>query len=166
MEKTVAREQALKIRKQLSRDDVSSQIVNTIIEQKILDDYDRIGIYYPLKEEIDLLPLISYYSSKTFCLPKTKEEIEFHRLESINAVVKGKFGVYEPVKDDLVVPQIILVPCVSVNKGLFRLGYGKGYYDRYFARHLVKNIGICYKECLLDFIEDDFDVKLDSIIVR
>lgn len=166
MEKTITREQALRIRKHLNRDDVSSQIVSAIIEQEVLDDYDTIGIYYPLKEEIDLLSLISYYSSKTFCLPKTKEDIEFHRLGSINDVVKGKFGVYEPVKDDLVIPQIILVPCVSINKGLFRLGYGKGYYDRYFARHLVKSIGICYKECLLDFIEDDFDMKLDSIIVR
>ena len=60
----------------------------------------------------------------------------------------------------------LVIPCVAISKDNRRVGYGKGYYDRYLAGYNGYKIGITYNECNnLDIDTDDFDVKLDEIIV-
>ena len=54
--------------------------------------------------------------------------------------------------------------CFDLNKN--RIGYGSGYYDRFFAKHNVYKIGLCYSDCFLASIPcEDHDVKVDQIII-
>ena len=53
----------------------------------------------------------------------------------------NKFGMLEPSRTKAKIPDIMLVPILAFDKNKYRLGYGKGYYDRYLNRYLkFKNI--------------------------
>ena len=60
---------------------------------------------------------------------------------------------------------LIIVPGICFDKANNRLGFGKGYYDKYLANKNIKKFGICFKEQLLDDIPtDNNDIKMDLII--
>ena len=86
------------------------------------------------------------------CVPDTRA-MEFFFIDSLNDLEPGMFGVLEPRPDpqkmltDLSVG-ICLVPAFSYDWNGFRLGYGKGYYDRFLSRFQGDIIGICYSECI------------------
>ena len=44
----------------------------------------------------------------------------------------NRYGIPEPIKQKKVIPSILLIPMVAFDKNLNRLGYGGGYYDRFF----------------------------------
>ena len=64
---------------------------------------------------------------------------------------------------------IAIVPGIVFNREKSRIGFGKGYYDRYFNRennHIIK-IGIGYDFQLVDYFESDgTDVSMDIIITE
>ena len=53
----------------------------------------------------------------------------------------NKFGMLEPIKTKAKIPDVILVPMLAFDKNKYRLGYGKGFYDRYLNKYL-KNLKI------------------------
>jgi 5-formyltetrahydrofolate cyclo-ligase len=86
------------------------------------------------------------------------------------ALVENKYNILEPVSDEYIDPQLIdvvFVPLLAFDDKGFRVGYGKGFYDRYLpkcAQDVVK-IGFSYFEAL-DAIEDvnEYDVPLNYCI--
>lgn len=86
------------------------------------------------------------------CVPGTRD-MEFYYISDITELHPGTFGVLEPLPD----PKkrmtnfdsgLCLVPALCYDWKGFRLGYGKGYYDRFLARFNGNMIGICYSECV------------------
>lgn len=85
-------------------------------------------------------------------------------------LVKNKYGIFEPSGDEIIPPQeadAVFVPLLAFNNTGYRVGYGKGYYDRYLSRcaqDIVK-IGFSYFEALgsIDDI-NEFDVPLNYCI--
>lgn len=83
---------------------------------------------------------------------------------------ENKFNIPEPVSGDVIQPQLIdvvFVPLLSFDNKGYRVGYGKGFYDRYLpqcAQDVVK-IGFSYFEAL-DAIGDvnEYDVPLNYCI--
>ena len=60
---------------------------------------------------------------------------------------------------------IALVPMLAFSDNLCRLGYGKGYYDRFFEQSNITKIGLAYDEQFCQFIpQESFDVLLDIIV--
>lgn len=84
--------------------------------------------------------------------------------------VENKYGISEPRDGEEIEPEeidLVFVPLLAFDKNGFRVGYGKGYYDRFLAqcRPDVVSIGFSYFEAV-DKIEDthQFDVPLDFCI--
>lgn len=79
--------------------------------------------------------------------------------------VKGAFGVEEPTgqayggKIDVTV-----TPLLAVNARGFRLGYGGGFYDRYFREHATLRVGLGYAFQQEEFEEDAWDEKLHAFL--
>ena len=87
-----------------------------------------------------------------YCVPG-KIEMLFCEITSMSDLSPGSFGVLEPnpekqpVLDDF--PRsVCILPGLAFDLCGYRLGYGKGYYDRFLSRYRGKNIGVCYNACL------------------
>jgi len=63
---------------------------------------------------------------------------------------------------------VCLVPALCFDKHGYRIGYGKGFYDRFFSEHKVMlKVGLCYEVFLIDkIITDENDVSVDMIITE
>ena len=74
--------------------------------------------------------------------------------------------------NEILVPDLLFVPCLAYDKHGFRLGYGGGYYDRTFT-HLKKNkvkfisVGYAFDDQKVTKVpKDKFDIKLDYVITE
>ncbi|AFK03303.1 5-formyltetrahydrofolate cyclo-ligase [Emticicia oligotrophica DSM 17448] len=61
---------------------------------------------------------------------------------------------------------LVLIPLLCFDKKGYRVGYGKGYYDRFLAecRPDVMKIGLSLFEPVEEIAIDEFDVKMDYCI--
>ena len=168
MDKKEARSNSLRDRRKVDYVNRSKNVVKYIIDNNILDKFNNIGIYYPIGTEINIMDLMKHYKNKNFYLPKTLDEIEFIKYDLNDKLIDGPFNTKEPngnsVNRDLI--DCYIIPCVAISKNNQRIGYGKGYYDRYLNGYKGYKIGICYKEYGdLDLELDKFDVYLDLKIL-
>ena len=86
------------------------------------------------------------------CVPGTRQ-MEFYRIHSVDDLAPGTFGVLEPVPGvhELLrefPDSLCIVPALSYDWHGYRLGYGKGYYDRFLSKYDGVMIGICYSDCV------------------
>lgn len=62
---------------------------------------------------------------------------------------------------------VCIVPGICFNQKGYRIGYGKGFYDRFLAKHPIPTIGLCFRECLTDEdFQDELDMPVDKIITE
>lgn len=86
------------------------------------------------------------------CVPDTRN-MEFYYIDSLDELNPGMFGVLEPEPNpDRLYDEkdggLCIVPAFSYDWRGFRLGYGKGYYDRFLSRFEGNMVGICYSDCV------------------
>ena len=166
MDKKQARAYALGMRKNENIIIASNNVIEALIKSNILNDYKKIGIYYPIGNEINIMPLVDYYKDKEFYLPKTNDVLSFIKYDGnlIDGPFKTKEPIGIPTKRDLI--ECFIIPCVALSNDLKRVGYGKGYYDRYLNDYKGLKIGICYTSASnLEIDMDSFDLKLDKIFL-
>ncbi len=77
-----------------------------------------------------------------------------------------RFGIEIPEKYALMdEPEVIFVPLIACDEKKNRIGFGKGYYDRYLSRVNALKIGLCYDFQIVSHIEKmPWDVPLDIIL--
>jgi len=162
------RKMALNKRVSFSRD-LSKEILYKILNSDDFKKAKNIALYYPIKNEIDLTGLFSV-ENKNFFLPKCVDnELQFVKFDGFENLKVGSFNILEPIGQSVnpEILDIIYTPALIANKKCFRLGYGKGFYDRFFKKHNLKAkkvIVISEKLVLDEFIEDSYDVQCDYII--
>ncbi|MBT9779610.1 5-formyltetrahydrofolate cyclo-ligase [Clostridium sp. MCC353] len=97
------------------------------------------------------------------------DQIHFYFVRSPEELEKGCMGIMEPGPDcepaaDIHAP--VIVPGVAFDRENNRLGYGGGYYDRFFEREPDHyKIGICFDFQMFDIIPAEaFDRKMDEVV--
>ncbi len=119
---------------------------------------DTIFTYVSKPIEVDTISLIkaAFANRKQVAVPRCVPEtcdMEFYYIRSLDDLEKGLFGVLEPVssKCRLVTDYsggLCIVPGLCFDAQGYRLGYGKGYYDRFLADFKGDTVGICYAGCV------------------
>ena len=162
----IFKQKRLELTKRGVIDAVSNRITDNIINSDSYKNSTRVALYYPLEGEIDLRKLLD--GDKSYYLPKCINN-ELYFAKYTGTYIKGDFNIPEP-NSDIIDPNIldvIYVPCICANGKNFRLGWGKGFYDRFFKKHNLKakKIIVC-PDCFItdEFVEDCFDFKCDSVI--
>lgn len=167
MIKAEAREYVLTERKCIDFQLLSKQVIKKIVEENILWNKEKIGLYYPLKWEINLLDLLNIYPHKKFYFPAIHYKMEFKIFDSLTSFIPGPFHTMQPMTEIVDINEIdlIFIPCLATSKTKQRLGYGKGYYDRALESYQGVKIGICPSVFQnLDVEMEHHDIVLDFII--
>lgn len=106
------------------------------------------------------------------CVPVVGEDFSMKMIQiySDTHYETNKWGIPEPVGLDSeleIVPEVIIVPMLGADIKGYRIGYGKGYYDRYLSDKDALKIGICPQVCLIEELPiDEFDVPMDYVITE
>lgn len=138
---------------------------------------DTLLLYYPLKNEIDtrIIALDALAKGKKVAFPRCIEnnEMVYHYVTSLDDLESGKYGINEPKKDlPLYSPSpsghsVCVLPAIIYDKRGYRLGYGKGYYDRFLSSFKGTKAGLIYSDFLIDKIPyGRFDLKSDVVITE
>lgn len=159
----------------LDKKDKSISICKQIISSGLLTNVKVLALYSGINDEVDLSFLFEYAKENNIvvCFPKVDSinTMEFFEVDSLDLLKEQHFDIKEPVETCNTITNLeidlMIVPLLAFDNEGNRLGYGKGYYDRYFNRGgKYKKIGVAFKEqkCFsLKNVVNDFDVKLDGI---
>lgn len=177
MLKKELRKKGLALRNQISQHEVTN-LSNRIIDQikKHLDmiNYQVLGFYMPLGNEVDLRPLMTELIDlgKTIVIPKVHDQytMDFYSIKTINDTHVGRFGVLEPNRNKKMPKneiEIIFIPGIYFSNQCYRLGFGAGYYDRYLKDYQHEKVGVCYAfQHITDIPSQDYDIPMDFIITE
>ena len=147
-----------------------------LLKKKIKIKNINISLYYPNSYEVNVLKMveIEYFKNLNFLLPIIEKNnlMHFHRWKKNDILLINKYGIPEPIKSKKIVPDVVLVPLLAFDKQKNRIGYGKGFYDKYFNKFLKINrniltVGVAFsfqKYHKLPVNKNDF--KLDYIITE
>ena len=147
-----------------------------LIKKNIKKKSILIALYYPSNFELNVLKVLElkYFSDQMILLPVTEENnsMNFYQWKKNEVLTVNKFGMLEPVKTVAKIPDLIMVPLLAFDKDKFRLGYGKGYYDRYLNKYIkqyndIMTVGVAFsfqKHNKLPINKND--VKLNYILTE
>jgi 5-formyltetrahydrofolate cyclo-ligase len=124
--------------------------------------HDTVLLFLSGSREIDTSPLLeaAFQDNKRVYIPVVKaEDMDFYRLGSAHGPWRrGAFGIREPEQPGQLLPPdnpaLVVVPGLSFDHCGNRLGHGKAYYDRFFARggdHFFR-VGLCAEAQIADSI--------------
>lgn len=173
MLKSEARIKAREFRKNLSLDDRRTKdeiIKETFFALPEVNSAKNICVYISARDEVSTIEIINTLlsSGKTLSAPKTDGDImyalEFTGWDNCKI---GNFKIVEPTgkRVDERLCDLIVVPLVAFNKDKARIGYGKGYYDKFLPKG-VKTVGLAYAGQCFDFEPESFDKSLDLIVTE
>lgn len=131
--------------------------------------------YASVGYEVDTFYLIDnmLFDMKKVYLPlcDTKNiTMEPSRLHSIDDLVPGAYDIPVPKEHETIPKEsldVCIIPGCVFSKNMHRIGYGKGFYDRFLPDTKMVKVGFCYGFTLVDEIVPDInDVPLDIIITE
>ena len=158
------------------RDNIKNKVTkDNLIYQKVINNKDILSsktllIYISINSEVDTTKIINYFlNTKNIAVPKIIDnDMFFCYVTNLNELTPGKYNIPEPTNENIVTDfdnAICIVPGICYDKENYRIGYGKGYYDRFLSKNKIKTIGLCYKECMIEKIDNDkYDYKIDEVI--
>ncbi|MFP4286193.1 MAG: 5-formyltetrahydrofolate cyclo-ligase [Candidatus Izemoplasmataceae bacterium] len=123
-----------------------------------------LGVFYPMQNEVDLRSLSQDY---TLHYPDIVDK-EIIYLKDISRFKEAVFNTTVPDHHDetpLSEIDIIIVPGIVFSKDFYRIGYGKGYYDKLLKKTNALKIGVCFELFVLDNIPiESHDEAVDMIV--
>lgn len=139
-----------------------------------------IGAYWPIKGEFDPLPalhrwkedgeLLDQPQRRRIGLPvvdRQKNTLHFHVWYPGCPMEEDAYNIPKPKDTEIIVPTLLIVPCVGYGAGGYRLGYGGGFYDRTLAALQPKpfTLGLGFAQGFLPDLEPEpHDVPLDAVL--
>ncbi len=141
-------------------------------------DADEILSFSPLAGEVDVgyFNIQALQNGKALYLPRCingTSEMNFHSVQTLDVLESGSYRIMEPPADapvwqnDAKKHSVCIIPAMSYDKKGYRLGYGKGFYDRYLASKSTFKIGVCYSEFLSESLpRGRFDLAVDIIVTE
>jgi 5-formyltetrahydrofolate cyclo-ligase len=177
------REEILILRRQMPptlQREYSRLIQKKLLELEAFARSVNVMAYVAFRNEVETMPIIWRCLSEgkkvvvPVSVPKTRELLLSELKDPERELIPGTFDVPEPAPEyirpfpaeDL---DLILVPGVAFDEKGFRLGYGAGYYDRFFERlpRRVPSIGLAFEIQIIDRVPaDPTDQPVDFVLTE
>ena len=164
---------AKNLRKELDIKDISKRIISILNSLSLYKNAKNIAAYYPIGTEIDLSEIFEN-KNKKFYLPKifpVENKMNFYAYVKGDKLKNNKYNIPEP-SESVFSPKkldIIIIPALMCDKLGYRLGYGKGYYDRFLAENTIcaKKVILIPRELMCENLpKEKFDVPADVIVTQ
>lgn len=183
MDKKTLRTEMLEKRAQLKTNEIlvkSEEIKNKLFQLEEFKNADFIFSFISFKDEIHTHDIIKDTISigKKVGVPVTIKNPRKLLVSEVkdfdNELEIGPYYILAPKKEferiiDPKLVNLVLVPGLAFDKYGFRLGYGGGYYDRFFAeiKENVPKIGLCFDMQIVDKVPiNSYDIPVDYIITE
>jgi 5-formyltetrahydrofolate cyclo-ligase len=144
------------------RDNLSADFINIASKQirknlKKIDSYKAaktVACYYSIGSEVKTQDIIQEILSegKTLALPRVEDKaLVFCNVKKFEDLEKGEFGIMEPKQncEELNKFDVILVPAIAMTRDGQRLGYGKGFYDRFLTAKDSISVALTYSKLIV-----------------
>jgi len=153
----------------------------SVTAQNFYQSATKIAFYLAVDGEIDPQPLLSQAlaEGKTCFLPvvnqRDEQLLSFAPYDSATELVENQWGIAEPPAPATEISatgfDLVLVPLVAFDRECYRLGMGKGFYDRTFSFKIFNRssqpllIGLAHECQLADRLPSEgWDVRLDAVV--
>ncbi|OOM76265.1 putative 5-formyltetrahydrofolate cyclo-ligase [Clostridium puniceum] len=166
----------------IKKEEMDKKILDQFYESKYYKEAEKIFIYISYASEINTKEIINkaLKDKKKIYVPRT--EFETRHMDAVEIIgldnlIESKYGILEPsIKEKHIDPNeldLIVVPGVAFDRNGGRMGYGAGFYDRYFKKINKENISrivklaLAYELQMLDKVPMNArDVPVDYIITE
>ena len=150
----------------------SKMAAEVLLNSEIYKNSKVIMLYYPLGNETDTSYIFkrALIDNKKVVYPITDSntnEMTAVLVDANTQFSKGAYSVFEPdVKEDFDAKiDLVIVPGIAFDKRGFRVGFGKGCYDRFLGKIEAFKVGLCYDFQVVNDIENDsYDIKMDYLV--
>ena len=158
----------------IARAEQSRQVVEQLRGLIERSEARVVALFAPLTDEVQIGELVEQLPCRVV-LPRVGDredgtpEMEFFYYDR-EALAVGAYGIQEPQATEMCPAgdiDLMVVPGVAFTAEGYRLGRGKGYYDRYMAREgfRAQTVGVCYACQLLDALPvEEHDRQVDRVI--
>ena len=178
--KRAVRKEFLNKRSSLSKDfldEAGARIFERIVRLMEYQKANTVHVYASMnsRNEVDTFQLIEHALSnqKKVIVPVMKSGgiLEHSEINSVNELKENDWGVPEPGKIHPRNPEnfdMVLVPMVAGDLNKNRMGYGKGYYDRFLAKVECSKIGLLFEAQISEEIlpVGEYDVQMDKLVTE
>lgn len=175
------RNNSINLRRQMSlitKYDYDHKIYKNLIDYLEKNNFKNIAFYWPTEKEVDTIAIISkLINDKKYLisLPQvvSKNKMVFRYIENLDFEYEFFKSIKQPTKkykkakvEDI---EVIITPLLAYDESKWRLGYGLGYYDRFFQKANKKTIkiGLAYTfQKFKNIYHHQLDQQLDLIITE
>jgi len=136
-------------------------------------------LYAALADEIDVSAIArsALQKNKKVLFPRCDKKthtMQYHIVNSLDELVEDSYGILEPPADNPIYDvenetggAVCFVPGLVYDRAGYRLGYGKGFYDRYLSAFNGCTIGVVYSDYILPEVpRGRFDVTVDILLTE
>jgi 5-formyltetrahydrofolate cyclo-ligase len=156
MDKTALRRELLGMRRSIPENDrerLGEQIRGRVLELPEWKNARTVGCYLALSDEVPTRELVSqaWAEGKVVAAPvirPDRKDMRFHIFTSWSQLRAGPMNIEEPVAGEQLPPErldLLLVPGVGFDLRGYRLGYGKGFFDRFLGRFTGWSVGLAFE---------------------
>ncbi len=136
-----------------------------------LENSSAVFTYASTEIEVDTRRLIEYCLNNEIpvALPRSgDEELNFFFIKGKGDLCPGRFGIDEPKSECESATSdkstLCIVPALCADGKGYRLGYGRGYYDRFLKRFDGLSVILCYSDFMCEVPVEPHDVKAKQTI--
>lgn len=136
-------------------------------------------LYAATDGEIDIFPIarLALEKGKKVLFPRCDKKthtMTYHQVNSLEELAVDSYGILEPAADAPLYncaaetgSAVCFVPGLVYDKAGYRLGYGKGFYDRYLSGFSGCTIGVVYSDYILPEVpRGRFDMSVDILLTE
>lgn len=156
---------------------LDSKICMNFLSSSLYNDAKTVLTYCSLPDEIntDIIIKTALRDGKKVAVPYCIDDagnMTFYYINSFDDLHIGSFGVREPNTDKCKEVSdfdgaLIVLPGLCFDENNYRLGYGKGYYDRFLEKYSLISVGLCYNSLIVKKVPTDiYDKKADFVITE
>lgn len=156
--------------------ELSLAIQERIIKAGMLPKTGAIALYSAVKNEVQTGRLFqkALEMGLHVYFPRVEQGIRFYEVNGPDDLKRGSWNIFEPGPECEELPterklDVIFLPGIAFSRHGYRVGYGRGFYDRYLElnRGGVISVGLAYEfQMVEDFAADPTDQKVDLIITE